>query len=414
MNESELRAVLSELAVMRSNGEPIASLYLDLRWQDLRAREATRVVLRERIRAEIERHADHPAHEAVARTLERVQRAVTERREQVDRSGSEGLAIFACESLGLWRELTFDQPFHGQLSLDDRPYVLQLVRLLQGVQPIIVAVVHAKGVRVYQVALGGVLQQAIVEGPIPRGHREGGMSGVPGSRYERAQKNQRHIKELIERLRRTAATELTRLFDAAPASRIVLAGTTEMVASLERNLEPRVKDAVLARLPHPVSEWGDQGWVLDQVASEALDAVADEERRVEARAVDEVVGKALSGTRAVLGPEDVILAVNERRVERLMMEEDFAGWGWRCFNCDALGLGGTESCRYCGGEVTTVEDLPEELAGRVLAEEGEIEVVRHNNKLHSYRGTGALLRQSKGTGMRGGTPASPWSAPDQP
>jgi hypothetical protein len=208
--------------------------------------------------------------------------------------------------------------------------------------------------------------------------------------------------------------ELTRLFDAAPASRVIFAGTTGLVSALERELPLRVQEALLARLPHPMSEQEEERWVLDELASDALDAVADEERRVESRAVDEVVGKALSGTRAVLGPEDVILAVNERRVERLMMEEDFTGWGWRCFNCDALGMREAESCPYCGGELTTVEDLPEELAGRVLAEDGEIEVVRHSKKLHSYRGTGALLRQVRGTGMRGGTAGPPASAPGQP
>jgi hypothetical protein len=38
---------------------------------------------------------------------------------------------------------------------------------------------------------------------------------------------------------------------------------------------------------------------------------------------------------------------------------------------------------------------------RALREDAEVEVVAHGNKLHSYRGVAALLRQTNGTGLRG-------------
>ena len=50
-----------------------------------------------------------------------------------------------------------------------------------------------------------------------------------------------------------------------------------------------------------------------------------------------MVGEALRGGAAVVGPEDVVLAVNEGRVHALVVEEDFTRTGFRCDNCDALG-----------------------------------------------------------------------------
>ena len=52
MSETDVRVVLSELATVRSSGEPIASLYLDTRWRDPRAREESQLFVRERIQAE--------------------------------------------------------------------------------------------------------------------------------------------------------------------------------------------------------------------------------------------------------------------------------------------------------------------------------------------------------------------------
>ena len=43
---------------------------------------------------------------------------------------------------------------------------------------------------------------------------------------------------------------------------------------------------------------------------------------------------------------------------------------------------------------------------RTLAEGGDVEVVAHTNKLHSYRGVGAFLRQTAPNGLRGAS--QPW------
>jgi hypothetical protein len=101
--------------------------------------------------------------------------------------------------------------------------------------------------------------------------------------------------------------------------------------------------------------------------------------------------------------------VNQRRVHRLIVEEDFERSGWRCRNCGALGTNHDEVCSFCQGPLAWVEALGEELVGRVLAEDGEVEVVAHTNRLHSYRGVAALLRQAKAKGLAGREQEAPRS-----
>jgi hypothetical protein len=98
----------------------------------------------------------------------------------------------------------------------------------------------------------------------------------------------------------------------------------------------------------------------------------------------------------------VVLAVNQKRVHTLVIEDDFQRAGWRCENCDAVGMTeGANKCPYCQGHLAWVEAFSEELVDRVLRDDGEVQIVGHSNKLHSYRGVAAVLRQNHGTGLAG-------------
>ena len=183
----------------------------------------------------------------------------------------------------------------------------------------------------------------------------------------------------------------------------MLVGTAQNLAAFERELPDRLRAAVIARIPRP-REWesGD-GKRRDGVVAGAAAAIQEHEHTKEHQVVEEVVGQSLRGGLAVLGPEDVVMALNQGRVHRLVLEEDFARAGWRCTNCDALGskVDDAETCPYCGGTLSAVHHLGEALVARTLGEGGQVEVVAHTSKLHSYRSVGAFLRQTSVNGNRG-------------
>jgi hypothetical protein len=55
-----------------------------------------------------------------------------------------------------------------------------------------------------------------------------------------------------------------------------------------------------------------------------------------------------------------------------------------------------DRCTYCQGELAWVKELGEEIAGRVLADDGEVEIVPHDQRLHVFHGVAAMLRQARG------------------
>jgi peptide subunit release factor 1 (eRF1) len=217
-----------------------------------------------------------------------------------------------------------------------------------------------------------------------------------GFQYERAQKNQRRYDTIADRNRTAAASFLTQRFDQHPAH-VALLGPREVVAAFERALPQRVRERVILRTPQPPE--ADSPGARDAIVAKALEAVQQEERRNEQLVVDDAIGHAKGGGLAVLGPEDVVLAVNQRRVHRLILEDDFDRTGWMCRNCGALGINHVQRCSYCDGELSWVEALGEEIAGRVIADDGDVEIVPHTNKLHSYRGIAAMLRQAGARGL---------------
>lgn len=409
---TELAPILSELARLRSGSEPIVSLYLDVRWRDEQQRERVRLFVQERARQALGHYLpDSPGRAGLARTLEKVQVYVGGLTGQAYAAEQAGLALFACESLALWRPLLFHRPFEEELATDAIPHLAKLVRLFDGVEPAIVVVPDQDGAEIYHVRLGELDVEASVHGFVPRrdADRHDPGAGKHGRRFEREAKDERRQRAFVGRNRRAAAAEVTALFDRSPGARLVLVGTSETLAAFERELPDRVRARVVARAPRP-GGW-DSGDGLRRDGVKALaEAVIGRERRDERSVVDAVVGQALRGGVAVLGPDDVVLALNEGRVHRLVLEEDFERAGWRCDNCGALGASveSAESCPFCRGDLHVVHRLSEALVARTIAEGGEVEIVAHGNKLHSYRGVAAFLRQTAATGLTGAS--RPWPA----
>lgn len=407
-----LDGTLNDLARLRSGDEPIVSLYLDVRWGDEQQRERVRLFVQEKVRKALAQYPEgSPGREGLARTLERAQEYVAGLTAQQREQGKNGLALFANEAMDLWRVHFFRRSFQPELCTDHIPHLAQLARLADDEEPAIVIVPDASGADVYQVLLGDLAVEESLRGVVPRADSDewnAGTGGRPGRQYEREQKDERRAEEYARKNRRRVAEQATALFDRTPGAHLVLVGTAENLAAFERELPERLRAEVIARIPRP-REWeSGAGPRRDGVVKGAAAAILDHERSAEARIVDEVVGQSLRGGMAVLGPEDVVSALNQGRVHRLVLEEDFARAGWRCVNCDALGpsADGEEACPYCGGALTVVHQLGEALVARTLGEGGAVEVVAHTQKLHSYRSVGAFLRQTGG-GMRRAAGQSP-------
>lgn len=406
---TDLDGVLGELARLRSGSEPIVTLYLNVRWNDEQQRERVRVSVRDNARAILAHYAPGaPGKPALTRTLDRIAGLVEGLTTQAYEANRAGLALFACEGPSLWRPLFFHRPFVDEMCADGIPHLGQLAKLAERRRPTIVVVPSIEGAQVFEVRLGELDLEASVRGQVPRttAEKENAGMGKPGRPYEREVKGERRAEAWAQRNRQAAAAEVTTLFDRTPGARLVLVGTGQTTAAFSRELPDRVRDAIAARVPLPRA-WSSSGGIRRAGVRQLVEDVFGDGADGAARDVEAVLGEALRGGVAVVGPEDVVLAVNQKRIHQLVMEEDFDRAGFHCDNCDALGANveSAEVCPFCGGDLRAVRNLREALVARTLAEGGRVELVPHESRLHSYRGVAAFLRQTAQNGLRGTSPA---------
>jgi len=376
-----IQAELQRLAGLRSDRDPIVSLYLNTRWSDQHQRVRVRLFVKEGLARVREEYAG-PDPEMFERTLERIDRYVDGLWRQAYEVSDAGTAVFACEGLGLWRTFGFRHHMRNQLEVGPAPHLLQLARFAYDFQPTILAVVDSRGAWIFETALGDVVGEARIEHDAHRRHTMGGWSQF---RY------QRRIDNDIARNLAEGAEHVVFLMDGVPTRRLVLAGTAREVATFEKALPSRIRERIIGRLSGP----GVRGFRTGEIRADMLDGMIDElldqERAGEAGEIRRVVAEALAGGLAEIGPEDVVLAANEGRVHRLVIQRDLELEGWRCTNCDALGIKHEKSCGFCG---YPTEDVPlsTELANRVLQEGGEVAVVEPDALLRHYFGVAAVLR----------------------
>lgn len=377
-------------------GPPIVSAYLDTRWDDEQQRERLRIVVKHRVQQIREAYRGHPDAAGIDESLGRLEGHVAFLTSQVDDElvARNGVAVFASAPLGLWVQVVSPTPFATEVTVGDRPRLLPLARLIDDYAPALVVIVDPKALRIFEIALGGLVDEQTLEQELPQhiqvsghGHqrgpqmpRGGALSQIQYQRYLKALREQ-NLKEGVEFLRRLA--------QGSPAARIILAGDPEAVGQLRSKLPLELERKVIDETRLADKE------PAHRVLARALEILEAHERESEAEGVEEVIGLALGGRLAVLGPEDTLMALNEGRVHRLFLRDEGAlGNGWRCTACGAVGEKGHPGCPYCGGTTTTV-DLAEEMVRRAVEQGADVEHVMHSARLDHFGGMGALLRHGR-------------------
>lgn len=101
---------------------------------------------------------------------------------------------------------------------------------------------------------------------------------------------------------------------------------------------------------------------------------------------------AMKNNMAVIGLEDVLISLQERKVMELVFLRDITTSGLKCTNCSFLTVQTIKSCPYCGGEFEEIHYLVDLLAQKAVEMGVLIKVITENEKLARAGGIGAFLR----------------------
>jgi peptide subunit release factor 1 (eRF1) len=209
-------------------------------------------------------------------------------------------------------------------------------------------------------------------------HDQGGWSQA---RYQRSVE-----KEVYDHLARVADA-LFGSFKRSPFDRLLVGCTEELYPEIVDRLHSDLRRRLAGRLQIDV-----RNPTPEQVLEIAHPAMENDEREHEEELLQRMQQGAGAGGRGAVGVEDVVGALNERRVEALLVTPDFSAEGSRCPTCGWLA---TDGASRCPAEGTALERLPGLREGAIEAavrQAAEVIVVRDRPDLEPFGGIGAVLR----------------------
>src|SRR5919106_169663 len=370
------RGLVRGLAAWNPGPAPVTTLYLDTDGRRYPRRSAYLTRAEDLLRSVRERAGglDRPGFDSACRDAARIR---TFLRDEFDRRGTRGVAVFSSSSADLFRAVPLPQPVRDRASLGPRPNVVPLEALVELAETFCVTVVDREKARILLTSLGKVEELPDILDDVPGQHDQGGWA---------QRRLQRHIEDHVLRHVKRVADALLRFQKDRRFDRLLLAGPEEVVAELERDLHDYVRRTVAGRLS--VSMSASPSEVLERVMAFELEL----ERRREREAVERVVGEVDGGTgRAVAGLTETVDALERGRVETLVVFSDLHARGVRCPSCGHVAVDG-ERCAACGSATEPAPDLVEEAVEMALRQRCRVETVADGEGPERLGGIGALLR----------------------
>lgn len=371
----DVSAELSKLAKIKGAATPVVSVYLNTRWADEQQRERVRVFLKSAIR-KARRRGGGPTLDADLDWIQAQGEALVS---QALVPEADGVALFACQVLGLREMLPVRVPFEDAFVVADAPFLRPLAVLLEETPGALVVFVDGESARLIPLHPEGAGEEVTLESEVPGRHRRGGWAQLAQSRY------QRHIQDHRGRHFDAVAETLVHLAEGNAIGRIVMAGEPRTIGVFRKHLPRRIAERIVGSIPGARHESASA--ILDR----ASDILARLERQEEGAAVDAVLAEAAESRRAVAGLEATLEAATRGAVHHLYLLKGFKRPGRVCAGCGALQNGSGATCRRCGKETRAVE-LGEALVDRVVGAGGKVEMIEAHEELARLGGVAARLR----------------------
>ena len=349
-DQAELKDLIRRLAEATSPDAPILSLYVDVRPEAHGERPGERselTIVRDRLREIADSLEPHtPAHDSFERDRARIDELLGG-----DLNAMNGLAVFACEHIGLWEVAAAAEPFETRVAAGPTAELFELARLLDESVSAVVAIVDTNTCRLFVTRRGQLLERPGRDESSEE-HERTDVGGWSQARY------QRHIDMQDLRFAKEAADAIDRLVALEKPAHVILAGEERALSVLEPQLTNTVRTLVKATAhirmragEHEIHE--DVAPLLSALEEEASQAVAD---------------RAIAGHRAgdlgVVGIDATMNALEAGQVDELVIDET----------------------------APVDDELREALVRQASLTDARVEVVRNHEGLRRHEGVGATLR----------------------
>ena len=293
-------------------------------------------------------------------------------------SGEKGRIIFASSKASFLHVYKLAVEPEQSLVLDTSPYLLPLARLRADYEDYGVLLVDSQEAKFTCIRSDIAEEKKHLSTDLMNKHKKGGWSQA---RFNHLRKGA--IKSFLTEVAENAQGTCDQL----QTKGLILAGPGEAKQQLMELMPQEMQHKVLGVIDVPIDIPRDE-------LVEAGNAVLQETRQSESRdAAEKLKSEILKGGLAAHGIEDVKAALEQARVNTLLILNDSSVAGWLCERCQNLQVSANppEECDRCGGPASAV-DIVEELYELAQRSGAEVEFVEKEDFLDSDDVVGALLR----------------------
>ena len=315
---------------------------------------------------------DHDERGALKEDVERVREALMAG--DIAQNGTRAVAVYACKPADLLEVVRINRPVESAVVLDRSPYLEPLVAEADE-ERWSVLLVNRRNARFFVGDGGGLEETDRIEDDVHSQHDQGGWSQA---RYQRGIEKEKddhlvHVAEVA------FSAYKRRGFD-----RLLVGAPDELVRELEQKLHPYLRERIVARLHLDVENSS-----IEDVRAATDGALEDWRRHCEREALDRLAEGVGRGGRGAAGLAAVLQALNEQRVETLLVAESFRSEGGRDGETGMLFAGdhGPD-----GRELERCENVLEPAIEKAIEQSAKVIKVRHHDDLGPLGGIGAVLR----------------------
>lgn len=372
INKQDLERLISR----EPSGRPMISLFLDMSVNQNNKRNWD--VFLSQKRAQLEETEpelltrEQPAIDELAA---RIRGWIADGFEQSNR----GVVIYAEIGGDYFEAMQFPVPVQNRLVVADRPVIGPLAQVLESYHHYGVILLDREHVRILSVYLGSLLDEFELHGdplPVPSHVKAGGYS---------QSRLQRRKAEEMRHFFKDFAAEVEEFVDRYQPKDLVLLGTEENTAKFREFLP----DSLLQRIVHTGNMWVDEpaAGVMEKLEP-LLRADMDRHNR---EVVEQIKDRVAHDYLATAGFQGTLTALQEGKVDTLVLASDHRQAGVRCVQCGFVFARELKACPYDGSSALDSVDVVEEMV-RMAEGQGVQIAFAAPAEVQELKGAGALLR----------------------
>jgi peptide chain release factor subunit 1 len=295
----------------------------------------------------------------------------------MDTDGTYGVAVFCCSSTGLFETFKLSTPVEPDVRIGTEAFLEPLTAALPH-QTWCVFLVNRRFDRTLRGTPDRLIEIRRGEDDVHGKHDQGGWSQA---------RFQRSVEKEVQDHVQNACDRLFESFRYVPFDKLLLGCPSELRGEVEQKLHPYLKERLVDRIDAEIEHENP-----DEVLERVRPAMEADERRGEASLIEKLSEQLGRNDRACNGVGSVLNALNEKRVDTLLIDPQFHTDGVVCADCGFLATQG-KSCPVDGKKLAHRDDIVEEAIHSAVLQSANVREIHYHETDHALGAPmAALLR----------------------